>query len=60
MQVGVLIEEPFPMLALDELCALVHSNIQEAVKSESIIRNRIVAKIRFHEVNHSSNGRHRS
>ncbi|CAG7866136.1 unnamed protein product, partial [Brassica rapa] len=59
-EVGVLIEEPFPMLALDELCDLVHSNIQEAVKSESIIRNRIVAKIRLHEVNHSSNGRHRS
>ncbi|KAF8380246.1 hypothetical protein HHK36_027729 [Tetracentron sinense] len=31
MQVGVVIEEPFPMLALDELCNLVHNGIQEAV-----------------------------
>jgi len=58
--VGVLIEEPFPMLALDELCDLVHSNIQEAVKSEKVIRNRIIAKIKLHEFKHSSNGRHRS
>jgi predicted membrane chloride channel (bestrophin family) len=59
-EVGVLIEEPFPMLALDELCDLVHSNIQEAVKSEKVIRNRIIAKIKLHEFKHSSNGRHRS
>ncbi|KAL0848564.1 hypothetical protein Bca101_021811 [Brassica carinata] len=59
-EVGVLIEEPFPMLALDELCDLVHSNIQEAVKSETIIRNRILAKIKLHEFKHSPNGRHRS
>ncbi|KAF2604916.1 hypothetical protein F2Q70_00026408 [Brassica cretica] len=58
VQVGVLIEEPFPMLALDELCDLVHSNIQEAVKSETIIRNRILAKIKLHEFKHSPNGRH--
>lgn len=57
-EVGVLIEEPFPMLALDELCDLVHSNIQEAVKSETIIRNRILAKIKLHEFKHSPNGRH--
>lgn len=60
MQVGVLIEEPFPMLALDELCDLVHSNIQEAVKSEKVIRDRIIAKIKLHEFKHASNGRHRS
>ncbi|VVB06488.1 unnamed protein product [Arabis nemorensis] len=59
-EVGVLIEEPFPMLALDELCDLVHSNIQEAVKSEKVIRNRIIAKIKVHEFKHSSNGRHRT
>ncbi|KAJ4896327.1 hypothetical protein Rs2_23121 [Raphanus sativus] len=59
-EVGVLIEEPFPMLALDELCDLVHSNIQEAVKSETIIRNRIVEKIKLHEFKHSPNGRYRS
>ncbi|KFK37376.1 hypothetical protein AALP_AA4G248600 [Arabis alpina] len=59
-EVGVLIEEPFSMLALDELCDMVVSNIDEAVKSEKVIRNRIIAKKRVHEVNHSSNGWHKS
>lgn len=60
LQVGVLIEEPFSMLALDELCAMVISNIDEAVESEKVIRNRIIAKKRVHEIKHSSNGWHKS
>ncbi|KAJ4904312.1 hypothetical protein Rs2_18263 [Raphanus sativus] len=49
-EVGVLIEEPFSMLALDELCDMVLSNIDEAVKSEKVIRNRIIAKKRMREI----------
>ncbi|KAH9731987.1 UPF0187 protein [Citrus sinensis] len=37
-EVGVLIEEPFPMLALDELCNLVQSNIQEAIATQKVIQ----------------------
>ncbi|CAH2057781.1 unnamed protein product [Thlaspi arvense] len=55
-EVGVLIEEPFSMLALDELCDMVLSNIDEAVESEKVIRNRIIAKKRIREIKHSSNG----
>ncbi|CAN8318771.1 unnamed protein product [Cochlearia groenlandica] len=58
-EVGVLIEEPFSMLPLDELCTMVLSNINEAVKSEKVIRDRIIAEKRLHEVNHSSNGWHK-
>ncbi|KAG2284930.1 hypothetical protein Bca52824_044534 [Brassica carinata] len=59
-EVGVLIEEPFSMLALDELCDMVLSNIDEAVESENVIRNQIIAKKRMHEIKHSSNGWHKS
>ncbi|KAL6981951.1 Voltage-dependent chloride channel 1, chloroplastic [Sarracenia purpurea var. burkii] len=43
-EVGVLIEEPFPMLALDELCKRAHANIQEAITSEKLIRARLNAR----------------
>ncbi|KAM4105167.1 hypothetical protein ACJW30_06G212600 [Castanea mollissima] len=56
-EVGVLIEEPFPMLALDELCKLVHNNIQEAITSDKIIQAQLTAKIRSHSKEHSPNGR---
>lgn len=58
-EVGVLIEEPFPVLALDELCKLVQSNIQEAIASEKAIRARLIAKTKKPESSfgHSSNGR---
>ncbi|KAG7575055.1 Bestrophin/UPF0187 [Arabidopsis suecica] len=59
-EVGVLIEEPFSMLALDELCAMVLSNTDEAVESKEVICNRIIAKKRFREIKHSSNGWHQS
>lgn len=60
LQVGVLIEEPFSMLALDELCAMVLSNIDEAMESEKVIRNQIITKKRVHKIKHSSNGWHKS
>lgn len=44
-EVGVLIEEPFPMLALDELCRLVYENVQEALMSEKKIREILGAKM---------------
>lgn len=43
-EVGVLIEEPFQMLALDELCKLVYNHVQEAMKSEKKIRETLKAK----------------
>ncbi|GAB4861780.1 Voltage-dependent chloride channel 1, chloroplastic [Ancistrocladus abbreviatus] len=55
-EVGVLIEEPFPMLALDELCKVVRSNIQEALAVEKAIQARVNAKRKIHEPQHSSNG----
>lgn len=48
------------MLALDELCAMVLSNSDEAVESKEVIRNRIIAKKRIREIKHSSNGWHQS
>ncbi|KAL8210384.1 hypothetical protein R6Q57_007116 [Mikania cordata] len=43
-EVGVLIEEPFQMLSLDELCIRVCENVQEAVKCEKKIRETLVVK----------------
>uniref|UniRef100_A0A2N9HUW7 Uncharacterized protein n=1 Tax=Fagus sylvatica TaxID=28930 RepID=A0A2N9HUW7_FAGSY len=56
-EVGVLIEEPFPMLALDELCKLVHNNIHEAIATDKIIHAQLTAKMRNHSKEHSPNGR---
>ncbi|KAI9180632.1 hypothetical protein LWI28_006821 [Acer negundo] len=56
-EVGVLIEEPFPMLALDELCNLVHSNIKEAIANQKVIKARVTAKRKSHSCQHSPNGR---
>ncbi|KAL2461564.1 UPF0187 protein [Abeliophyllum distichum] len=55
-EVGVLIEEPFPMLALDELCKLVHSNIQEAMANEKRIRVQVNRKRKSRFKEHTSNG----
>ncbi|PSS24294.1 UPF0187 protein [Actinidia chinensis var. chinensis] len=55
-EVGVLIEEPFPMLALDELCKLVHSNIQEAIATEKLIQAQLKAKRKSRSSEHSPNG----
>lgn len=45
---GVLIEEPFPMLALDELCKLVYDNVQEVLTSEKKIKELLDAKVEDH------------
>ncbi|GAA0144608.1 hypothetical protein LIER_35971 [Lithospermum erythrorhizon] len=55
-EVGDLIEEPFPMLALDELCKLVQSNIQEAVSNEKTIRAQVMAKGKRRSDVHAPNG----
>ncbi|VFQ98629.1 unnamed protein product [Cuscuta campestris] len=43
-EVGVLIEEPFPMLALGELCNALHESIREAMANEKAIQANISAK----------------
>ncbi|MFS7925147.1 putative bestrophin/UPF0187 [Helianthus anomalus] len=43
-EVGVLIEEPFQMLSLDELCIRVCENVQEAMKSEKKIQETLLMK----------------
>ncbi|KZV21812.1 hypothetical protein F511_13615 [Dorcoceras hygrometricum] len=43
-EVGVLIEEPFSMLALDELCYMVRRNIEEAVINETSIQAQVKIK----------------
>ncbi|XP_061373572.1 voltage-dependent chloride channel 1, chloroplastic-like [Gastrolobium bilobum] len=57
-EVGVLIEEPFPMLALDEICQKALKDIQEAIATESLIRAQLVAKRNYHSKSkeHSPNG----
>ncbi|XP_062090319.1 voltage-dependent chloride channel 1, chloroplastic [Humulus lupulus] len=55
-EVGVLIEEPFPVLALDDLCNVVRENIQEAIASEKRIRTLLNAKRKIYSEQHSSNG----
>ncbi|XP_038709715.1 UPF0187 protein At3g61320, chloroplastic-like [Tripterygium wilfordii] len=56
-EVGVLIEEPFPMLALDELCNLAHKNIEEAIALEKVIQTQVMAKRNKHSFEGSQNGR---
>ncbi|KAI3703198.1 hypothetical protein L1987_73104 [Smallanthus sonchifolius] len=55
-EVGVLIEEPFQMLSLDELCIRVCENVQEAIKSEKKIRETLVMKKEAASRNPSLNG----
>ncbi|KAL5994812.1 Voltage-dependent chloride channel 1, chloroplastic [Asimina triloba] len=58
VEVGVLIEEPFPMLALDELCNLVHNSIQEAIAIEDSIRRQLLARQKkLCQDGHPTNGR---
>ncbi|KAF9600026.1 hypothetical protein IFM89_002499 [Coptis chinensis] len=56
-EVGVLIEEPFPMLALDAICNQVNNSIQEAVTLEAAIKGQLLAKQKSPADEHSSNGR---
>ncbi|XP_021767060.1 UPF0187 protein At3g61320, chloroplastic-like [Chenopodium quinoa] len=55
-EVGVLIEEPFPMLPLDELCKVLCTNIQEAIAVQKTIQVQVAAKRKIHYNNHSTNG----
>ncbi|XP_022757310.1 UPF0187 protein At3g61320, chloroplastic-like, partial [Durio zibethinus] len=55
-RVGVLIEEPFPMLALDELCSVVQKNIKEEIATEKAIQARLNGKRKRHSYKHSPNG----
>ncbi|KAL1328935.1 hypothetical protein HN51_046115 [Arachis hypogaea] len=63
-EVGVLIEEPFPMLALDALCQKAHNDIQESIEAENLIHTQLVAKQKKakkhsqsgHTKEHSPNG----
>ncbi|KAL8028213.1 hypothetical protein ABFS82_14G141200 [Erythranthe guttata] len=55
-EVGVLIEEPFPMLALDELCEKVRSNIEDVMRNEKLIQARVNAKRKTHYKRDSPNG----
>jgi predicted membrane chloride channel (bestrophin family) len=43
-QVGVLIEEPFPMLALDALCKQLHDGIKDVVAVQNSVHARLVGK----------------
>ncbi|PKA53925.1 UPF0187 protein [Apostasia shenzhenica] len=45
-EVGVLIEEPFPMLALDDLCRQLHDCILEAMAAERSVHERILARLK--------------
>ncbi|KAA8516037.1 hypothetical protein F0562_019216 [Nyssa sinensis] len=55
-EVGVLIEEPFPVLALDDLCKRVRDNIQEAIETEKLIQAQLIAKRKNHCNEPSPNG----
>lgn len=55
-EVGVLIEDPFPMLALNDLCQKAQKDIQEAIATENVIHAHLVAKRNYHSKEHSPNG----
>lgn len=55
-QVGVLIEEPFPILALDRMCAKVHENIQELADLQVQSREHLSKKLMKVQSRVASNG----
>ncbi|KAK2407092.1 Bestrophin protein [Trifolium repens] len=55
-EVGVLIEDPFPMLALNDLCQKAQKDIEEAIATENVIHAHLVAKRNYHTKEHSPNG----
>ncbi|XP_076899641.1 voltage-dependent chloride channel 1, chloroplastic-like [Bidens hawaiensis] len=59
-EVGVLIEEPFQMLSLDELCVRVCENVEEAIKSEKKIQETLIMRKEAATRNHSLNGHPKS
>jgi len=48
-EVGVLIEEPFPMLALDALCQQLHDGIKDVMAVQNTVHTRLVAQNKSHE-----------
>ncbi|XP_072963046.1 voltage-dependent chloride channel 1, chloroplastic-like [Typha angustifolia] len=59
-EVGVLIEEPFPMLALDELCGQLLDGIREVMAIENLVHMQLLAKMKGHTDGCSVNGWPRS
>lgn len=56
-EVGVLIEEPFPMLPLDEMCHRLHSNIDDIMRNERLIQARVSSNKKSRcSKKHSPNG----
>ncbi|PAN52068.1 hypothetical protein PAHAL_9G640200 [Panicum hallii] len=47
-EVGVLIEEPFPMLALDALCKQLHDGIKDMMVVQNSVHTRLVAQNKSH------------
>ncbi|CAM0871136.1 unnamed protein product [Alopecurus aequalis] len=47
-EVGVLIEEPFPMLALDAQCKQLHDSMHDMMSVQDSVRKRLVAKTQAH------------
>ncbi|KAG6545622.1 hypothetical protein Mapa_012976 [Marchantia paleacea] len=43
-EVGVLIEEPFPVLSLDKMCAVAHQNVQEFVELQEVTNEYLLNK----------------
>ncbi|ONI23067.1 hypothetical protein PRUPE_2G168100 [Prunus persica] len=60
MLVGVLIEEPFPMLPLDDLCNSVQTNVSEALAREKLIQARLAAKGKIQPEQQFQNGQPKS
>ncbi|CAA6673354.1 unnamed protein product [Spirodela intermedia] len=56
-EVGVLIEEPFSMLAIDELCEQLLGTIREALAMQSLVHDQVLAKRKTHLEENSPNGR---
>jgi hypothetical protein len=46
IQVGVLIEEPFPNLSLDELCKQFHAGVEDIMSVHNMVHRRIHAKMK--------------
>ncbi|XBH59035.1 hypothetical protein VPH35_080350 [Triticum aestivum] len=47
-EVGVLIEEPFPMLALDAQCQQLHDSMRDMMSVQGLVRKQLVAKTKGH------------
>ncbi|MQL91941.1 hypothetical protein Taro_024572, partial [Colocasia esculenta] len=56
-EVGVLIEEPFSVLALDELCDQLLGSIQETLAIHNLVQEQVLARRKSQMDGHSANGR---